>query len=339
MASAFQGFAINLNLSENFADRDVLNNLGGEPIADDIVLFLNNLRNFSTLNVIAGLPPTGNIDGSYISFNEITQKFVFTDKTQITVDDTIYYVGDSNTFNRFRLYTDENLVNLVISPPVGIYKRSDAVTAADVKKLVPTRDKVIENVGSSQYSILNSNPGELIDQNFYNSFIRVYNRLFDNIGYQSTIRKYFEIIEKQIDYFEFVKKQSINEDTDFSSDNILSLAGNFLIKDPGGVNNLAVSTTDGPGIFILNTDNNTSKRIFSGNENAWSDAGTYLEVDSNEIVVGNLVFNEPPAILRKSGLPAIVTETSTDPNVIATTSFTHFVSIMVNNEEYFLLLK
>ena len=44
--SSFQGFDIKLNLSENTDDRDVLNNLGIAPIADDIALFTNNLRSY-----------------------------------------------------------------------------------------------------------------------------------------------------------------------------------------------------------------------------------------------------------------------------------------------------
>ncbi len=346
MASAFQGFAINLNLLENFADRDVINNLGGEPIADDIILFLNNLRNFSFLNVSAGIPPAGNINGSYIEFSTVTQKFVFTDKTKISVNNIDYYIGDSNGFNSFRLYTNEALTNLVTNPPVGIYKRSDAVSITDIKQLVPIRDKVLENIGLSQNILFNQNSTVVLDQNFYNSFVRVYYNI-SGLSYPSTLRSYFELIEKQLDSFEFVKQKSISSDEDFVSDEKLSLAGSFTINDPAGVNNTSINTVAGntgspPGIFILNTSDNTAKRIFSGNENVWTEPTVgNLGVTSNEIVVGNLVFEESPKILRKSSLPAIVTATTATEvnNDNSARSFTHYVSVMVNDEEYFLLLK
>ena len=344
MASAFQGFARNLNLLENSDDRDVINNLGGEPIADDITLFINNLRNFSFVDVIAGLPPTGNINGSYIEFSAITQKFIFTDKTKITVDDVTYYVGDSNNLNTFRLYTDENLLpaSLVTNPPAGEYKRSDAVTAEDIRQLVPIRDRVLENISLSQFSIINPEINETISGDFYNSMVRVYNRLVSN-GYPLTLKDYFDAIEAQLDSFEFAKQKSIRSNENFSSVEKLSLAGSFIVKDPDGVNDTSISTVAGntgspPGIFILNTDDNTAKRIFSGNENSWVDKTTYLEVDSAEIVVGNLVFEESPKILRKNSLPAIVTPIETGVNV-EINSFTHYVSVFVNGEEYFLLLK
>ena len=343
MASAFQGFEINLNLLENLDDRDAFNNLGGEPIADDIILFLNNLRNFSSLTVVAGLPPAGNIDGDYIVFSEITQKFVFTDKTKITVGDITYYVGDSNSLNTFRLYTDENLTpaNRVSNPPAGIYKRSDAVMPEDIRRLIPTRDKVIEDISLSQNSINNSIADNAINTDLYNSMVQVYYNVISG-GYPTNIKTYFSDIEKQIDSFGFAKQKSINSNIAFRSVEPLSLAGSFTVKDPGKVNDLLnVSTTAGPGIFILNTDDNTSKRIFSGNENAWTDEGTYLGVDSNEIVVGNLVFESPPKILRKNNLPDIVVPITSGvgSEPVITSSFTHYISVFVNNEEYFLLLK
>lgn len=342
MASAFQGFEINQNLLENLDDRDAINNLGGEPIADDIALFINNLRNFSFLTVKAGAPPIGNIDGSFIVFNAITQKFVYTNKTKITVDDVTYYVGDSNDTNSFRLYTDETLspASRVLNPPVGDYKRSDAVTPEDIRRLVPTRDKIIENISLSKIGIDTSVSTGFLDTDFYNSMVRIYYNLISN-NYPIDLKGYFDYIEKQLDGFTFAKEKSINSKTSFRSVEPLSLAGSFIIKDPGGVNGMndqPVSTTAGPGIFILNTDDNTSKRIFSGNENAWTDQGTYLGVDSNEIVIGNLVFESPPKILRKNNLPDIVVPIETGIDLL-TSSFTHYISVFVNNEEYFVLLK
>lgn len=349
MASAFQGFARNLNLLENSDDRDVLNNLGGEPIADDIILFINNLRNFSFLDVSVDNITVSDVvaDDAFIVFNAITQKFVYTDKTKITVNGITYYVGDSNSLNKFRLYTSEDLlpVNLVRNPPTGVYRRSDTVTAEDIRRLVPIRDKVLENISISKFRIINPGATDVINQDFYNSMVRVYYNLVSN-GYPTTLKDYFDAIERQLDGFEFTKQKSINSEINFLSTEKLSLAGNFIVKDPGGVNSTSVTSIAGntgspPGIFILNTDDNTAKRIFSGNENSWTDQGTYLEVDSAEIVVGNLVFESPPSILRKNNLPVIVTPITTGltPENTVVNDYSHYVSVFVNGEEYFLLLK
>lgn len=323
MSTAFQGFARSLNLSESATDRDVLNNLGGEPIADDILLFSNNLRNVSELNV-----QPSNISGSVISFNINTQKFVYTNGTEITVNGTTYYVGDSNGVNSFRLYSNENLSTLVTSPPTGFYKRSDAVSFSDLLRLSPVRDKVVENTGLSELTLA---AGVTYDESIYDSMVAVFNAI--TTGYPTTLSAYFSSIEKNLSLFEFKKTKSINSVVDFISDNSISLAGNLIVKDPSGTNNTTVSTTTGPGIFILNTADNTAQRIFSNNENVWTDEGSYLGVNSNEIVVGNLVFENGMILLRKSSLPAITTETA------STETYTHYVPVVVNGEEYNLLLK
>jgi hypothetical protein len=49
--SAVQGFLKSANLLENTQDRQLLNNLGEAPIADDISLFINNSQNVSRLEI------------------------------------------------------------------------------------------------------------------------------------------------------------------------------------------------------------------------------------------------------------------------------------------------
>jgi hypothetical protein len=320
--SAFQGFDINLNLRENISDRDVLNNLGGAPIADDVTLFLNNLRNTSTLTV-----SLSEIQENYIRFNPNLQRFVFTNGTKISVEDLTFFVGDSNTINEFRLYQNKELTELVNNPPTGIYSRSDAVSYNDIVNLVRFRDRVVENISLSQVGTLDSS---LDRSNIYDSYIRVFDEV---LGRPTTLSSYFNSIEREIDLFELNKQTSINNYFNFTSDNRLSLSGNILVFDPDGENNTTVSTTNGPGIFIFDTGSNQSKRAFSSNENLWEDTGTALAVSSKEIVVGNLVFNQTPKIVRKSGSPNLEIETNT------VTTFTHFVKAKVNGEDYYLCLK
>ena len=330
MVSAFQGFARNLNLSESATDRDILDNLGEEPIADDIVLFINNARNISSLTVIADVPPLGNINGSTIIFNPNLQKFVFTNGTKITVNDITYYVGDSNNINSFRLYSNQSLTTLVLIPPSGIYKRSDLVSNSDILKLAPVRDKVVQNPALSQIGI--SAIGTTVSLgNEYDSIIALMSSL--GTRFPDDISEYFNEIERNIGVFEFKKKKSIISTQDFETTTAITLNGNIIVRDLDGTNSTTLSSTSGPGVFILNTANNTAQRIFSSNEDVWTNQITYLAVNSNEIAIGNLVFQEGAIFLRKGGLPIITAETA------LASEFTHYISATVNSEEYNILLR
>ncbi len=318
--SAFQGFDRNLNLRENTDDRDVLNNLGGAPIVDDLILFLNNGRNISVLEV-----SNTEVQDSLIQFDN-TQLFVYTDGTEVSVANTVYYVGDSNNVNEFRLYTDRELTNLVSNPPTGTYIRSDSVTLQNISNLVRERDKVVEDILLTQIGVI----GDTENQNIYTSIIETYAALTPGFS-QTNISGYIDSIETELDFFNLKKSKSILN-TGFDTESNISLSGAITITDPLGLNDTLVSANSGPGVFIYDNSTDTATRIFSGNENVWEESGSDLVVNSKEISVGNLVAEEGLRILRKSGAPAI--ETISSP----ANSFTHFITVFVNGEEYNLLL-
>lgn len=315
--SAFQGFDVQLNLGENTDDRDALNNLGIAPIADDITLFLNNLRNVSELEVTSN-----EIQGSFIRFNPQVQGFVYTNSTRITVGSAEFFVGDSNGLNEFRLYTDEALTNLVSNPPVGTYTRSDAVSFDDINNLVTPRDLVVENIALSQ--VIGADSGGVQNADIFASYMRIFG---------GDISGRIDSIDQGLDLFSLRKEKSVNSLVDFESTNGLSLSGNILVSDPDGENNTSVSSDSGPGIFILDPATNDATRIFSSNENVWSEDGNDLVAASEEIVVGNFIFDDGVRLLRKGGTPEIITEQD------LATEFTHFMSVTVNGEEYALCLK
>ena len=149
----------------------------------------------------------------------------------------------------------------------------------------------------------------------------------------STISGYLSEIESELDIYQQKKKKSIINDQDFETQEKLIVSGSIIISDPDGTNSTSVSNTSGPGVFILDTATGEAKRAFSDNTNVWEEVGSDLVVDSTEISVGNLVFDDGVRILRKSSLPAITTETA------LATSFTHYVKIIVDGEEYSLCLK
>jgi hypothetical protein len=321
--SGFQGFSIKLNLQENVDDRDVLNNLGGAPIADDIVLFLNNLRNKSELIVTAE-----QIDGSFIVFDANTTPFVYTNGTQIFVDRDQYFIGDSNAENRFRLYADSELTELIPNPPTGTYVRSEAVTFSDILNLVPFRDVVVEDASLS--GIVQETDSATRIGSIYNSIVELYNTLE---GSQRDIADYISLIDTGIDLFDQKKQTSITGVSDFDTRDNVILSGSITTNDPDDINVGAVSTTSGPGIFILDPSTNQGTRVFSSSENVWSEVGDTLVAETREAVVGNFVFDEGVRILQKGNTEIVTEESGT------VTSFSHFIKILADGEEYYLCLK
>ena len=348
MSSAFQGFDKKLNLSENADDRDVLNNLGVAPIADDIALFTNNLRNKSELFVNSDIR-----QGNTIRFNPLSQRFVFTNGTKIKVfagQSLIgnYFVGESNSINEFQIYSDANLTQVVF-PPAGTdvrYVRSDAILKEDILNLVKPRRPVVELQAFSQIippTVTDPVSGSFSSSNIYTSIRRVYSS-YQSSGGSSliSITEYMNAIESAIDVFEQKKQKSIVNSINFISENKIKFDGNIIVNDPLGVNVNSISNDSGPGIFILDTTTDIAKRAFSDNENVWIEdppvSPTALVAATREIVVGNLVFDDGVRIIRKAGLPEIVAESTPDVSNLANT-FTHYVRIIVNGEEYSLCLK
>jgi len=347
--SAFQGFDRKLNLLENTADRDVLNNLGVAPIADDIALFTNNLRNTSEL-----LVTIDKRQGNTILFNPLAQRFIFTNGTKIKAfsGQTVigdFFVGDSNNLNQFQLYSDENLTQIAF-PPAGVdvrYVRSDAILKEDILNLVKPRRPVVERQSASQITIQDSSAdvadgitGVATPPNIYTSLRRVYSSFRNSV---ITITEYMNAIESNIDTFEQKRQKSIINNVDFLSEIKVTFNGNIIVTGQIG-SNVDVPLNSGPGIFILDPTTDIGKRAFSDNENVWTAEpvlpaiATDLVGATREIVVGNLVFNSGVRIIRKSGIPEIAQELTPVASNLANT-FTHYVKVTVNGEEYSLCLK
>lgn len=323
--TAFQGFNIEYNLREAEIDRDYLNNLGGAPIADDIGLFANNLRNFSKIDVQAS-----NISGDTIVL-PLETPFVFTNETQIEVGGTDYIVTDvSRNENDELTFKIKDLSDdIVTNPPVGEYKRNDGVSFADINNLVKTRELVVEDPTLSLI-FPDGDEGGGTGTNPYDSIIGAFNRLAS--GYPSTIKGYFSEIESNESFYYSKKNNSLIKTRDFVTDNASNVEGVSIVYDEDGTNDSTVSETN-PGIFILNTQTDEFRRIFSSNENVWEDVGTDLQADTREIGVQSLVFEDSIKFVE-SGNDIVVTESG---NV--QTDFTHLTKVLVNGEEYYICMK
>lgn len=330
MASAFQGFDIVLNLSESDSsdsDRTILNNLGGGNISNDLLLFYNNLRNFSQITVAFG----------DISGNTITKPgalFVFTNGTKITVGSTVYYVKDSDNQTSFRLSTSPDLSTTVANPPVGEYRRSDALTLENLTNLAIDRPRVVEDVsGSREYEGLS----DLSDEELYRlntSLIAMVNA-FSTERYPTSASGYLVEIGNALDSYDRVSDKSIKRDADFTTSSGITFNGTIQVVDSSNLNASALPQTSNPGLFIVNPKTGEYSRAFSSNENVWAQNGANLQVDSSSLIIGELAFTGSNGIDLLSKDDNIIVQ---DVAPSANLDFTDYIDVEINGEPYSLCL-
>lgn len=318
---AFQGFAIKNNLNESTADRQIITNLGGSPLGDDIALLYNNKRNKSTVLVGAE-----NLIGSYIRFNE-DKPAVFTNNTKITINEGVFYIRDSNGINEFRLSTLSDLSTLVEFPPVGLYERSDEVTFENIDNFSKIRRST--DVNSVQTATLTG---------FLNESASI-------LGIE-TPKDLIESFEADLDFFKFRRTTAITQLKNFLSTNPTTISGYVRVQDPDNLNTFGISN-DRPGVFIYNPDTGSGVRAFSSNDNPWAQNGSFLESSTSNINIGTLRVADWTSgtsystssfniTLKNSNIAPPVTPAQT---IVAKSNFTHKVPVTINNELYYLCLK
>ena len=309
MAIAYQGFAIEENLSEAVNDRAILNNLGGSPIGDDISLLFNNSRNFSQLIVTVD-----NIQNGRIIFNGAAA--VFSNKNKVQVNSETYYIKDSNGIDRFALSTNENLSDTVAQPPVGTYTRSDEITADNILNFSTIKRSTNVNAVEGDASLQ-------IGSTQSNSFTA------------QPIKTQIETIESNVDRFNFKSSQSIAINKDFLSSRTLESTGAVIIRDLDGANNSGLTNTN-PGLFIYNPNTGSGIRAFSSSDNPWSLSGSDLIVSTSDVNIKTLNFKTTNIVLNSKNSAVLAADVST---AAVSTAFTHKVPVTINGETYFLCLQ
>jgi len=313
MATTFQGFALAKNLQEVSLDEDVISNLAGSPVGNDIKLFFNNTKNTSTLTITLE-----NIVGSTIIFNDPTVFAVFTNKTKISVVTDVYYVKNSNGINTFQLSTKEDLSDTVLIPPTGIYVRPDEVTQDNF----------------SNYSAVRREVSDRLDREDNNDFFLENISVLLDGGVSP--RSSLEIIDTTLDAYQFRSSRTLNKVSNFLGSKFLQSSGVVFIKDPDDINSQGFSS-DTPGLFIYDKTSNSAIRAFNSNQNPWEGLTEYLQTTSTDITVGRLVLdNTTGGILFELKDPTIKTIV---PAAVTRTTFTHKLPVSVNGEIYYLCLK
>lgn len=324
--SQFLGFDRNKNLTESDSpdsDISIVNNLGGGSISDDLLRFYNNKRNSSYLTVSA----------SNISSNTVTisgREFVYTNGTQITVNNSVYYVRDSDGVRSFKLSSNSTLFGIV-TPPAGDYYRSDEITLDNIKALAYERRRTVEDLSESR--ILDNGTNYVDSDKIFNSLITYISSVY--INYPSSSGAYLTEIDNSMDFFSLKRNTALVKDKDFSTSYPLSFSGAIRVIDTAGLNNTTLSANSNPGLFIVNPQSGVYTRAFSSNENLWSENNANLVVSSASITVGALDFTgaQGLSLLTKASANLVINTALT-----ANLDFTHSVDITIDGDAYSLCL-
>lgn len=278
MAKGIQGHVIDLSLSElnsREKDRNSINNLAGEGMADDLSLFINNLKNTSIIEKTKYVVVTIPVNGTLEPFIKITDPFVvpFSNRTMVKCGTIECIVDSSNTINQFQVRNKSN--NQPIDPGLVDIIRYDSVKTINFENVNPTRFP--PTVGNN-YSSVNVLDEENLD-------------IYD-INIPTTIN----YIEASIDNYLYLRSNSILTYKDNVFNKEISLTDSIVIRNldangnPITVQN-SLTATD-PGIFIVNGTERF--RAFSDNSNPWNtETANYTSTISDKVVMRELEVTNP----------------------------------------------
>ena len=223
---------------------------------------------------------------------------------------TEYFVCNSNAVSRFKLS---------FTPSVsGISTVS--ITSTPTEAFIGARAKKADFNFIKKEPVFKQNLENFIkpdvqDDEFFGGFLN------------GSINNVFSSTQTNIEnsnYF-ITKKYKGTDNT--SVDTEIKFEGTVNIFDPGNFNRNVGEVTGSalsPGIFIGNT------RAFSADNNPWSVSGTFLETNSDEVTIGELLFADE---INMSGVNVAATSDGKTAQ-----SFTHKVPAVINGETYYLLM-
>lgn len=315
MAKGIQGHVIDLNLSEldsREKDRNSINNLAGEGMADDLSLFINNLKNVSIIEKTKYVVVDIIVNDTTEPFILITDPFTvpFSNRTVVkcgTIDCIVY---NSNTVNQFQLRNQ--LTNQAINPGLVDIIRYDSVKTINFDNVDPTR---FPPTTGETYSSVNLLEDRNVDI------------------YDITIPTIVDSIESSIDTYLYIKSNSILTYKDNLFNKQLTLSDSIVVRnlDIDG-NPITVQTSltpSDPGIFIVNATDRF--RAFSDNSNPWNtDTVNYTSTVSEKVVMSELEVTNPII----TGL-SVTNEIGSIPNTFNTLSNNiHYFPVYINGELY-----
>jgi len=310
-----QGFVKSANFIESdngSRDANVLNNLGGPNIASDILLFDGNTKFTSRL-----IPTDYTVTSGIITVNGSTSegRVPFSNGTLISINGGStypYVVKNSNAVDKFQLYTVAS--NTVFSP-TGTLTRNDTVTAINLSNLSVTRletDVALKTgIGIRAGSVDLFNKDTINDQVSY---------IGGKIG---------------LFYYKRGRVPLTYQNSAFSLP--LKFTGTVRITNDS---NVSVSGSTGPGLFIIDANNPSAApiRAFADASNPWAKVTnalqtTQLKAQANTLKLAPSPLSNVNFISTGGDATHYVAQTNT------VSSYTHKLPVLVNGQEYYLLLK
>jgi hypothetical protein len=322
MAQA-QGFDKSLNFAESAdgaSDRRIVGNLVETDIESDLVLFANNLRDFSEVPSDAySVEPDGLViitQNGYLPFSDGTQVIVVTYPDETSQENEVggelsteLEVFESNALDRFRVKdSNGNAVTSGFDGSLQSLRRKDVVLFGNLTNLKATR---IPSVDPSVQG------GASVEEGDFS--------LFDTFD----IAGVYDALDSSIASLQFAKTSipRTYEESIFNSKNLV-FEGSLRILNTLNVD-VAANPTTAPGLYIQ--AGSTSKRAFSDTSNPWeggtdSDVGAALITQADESTIGNMIlYGSTPAIYGTWGAAPSTSDTG------AITNWTHKIPLKINN--------
>lgn len=295
------GFQKSLNLREVGDARIALNNIGGAGIVNDLLIIRNNLRNISSISYQS-------LSNGYFFFGA-DNDFVFTNDDVVGVSTNVS-VGTTTLFANKDYY----ICNSDAKTQFKLSANSSTVgiSTIGVTTVLPTNFTFIRKNPVTQENLINFDYPDIED--------------VETFKYETNIGDVFSETQDRADYasFSITKKYQKNVNTNVTD--IINVEGIITISDPAllNANSANLTNSNSPGLFI------GTSRAFSDTTSFWTKVGTALSTNSSSVSVEEIYFD------GNIQITGITTESATG---IGITTFTHKIPIVVNNEQYYLLLR
>ena len=343
-----QGFDKARNLNESSLpsrDERIVNNLYGDSIADDLRLFIGNLRNESKIPESAYdlvEDSTGSL--TIIEIKEEQSRYVgLSNRTKIKIVSdgftNIYTVTDSDGQRRFSL-----------KEPNGEYLNFTERYGGQKKELV-REDKILyENFINFKRPRLDTTTE---DPNNDEEIIDGLTTISDDVYDPNTSASLFTGVYDTITYFQFKKSQVLLTYLDNDFYQRIRVNGTIRLTNDDEIERPAPGSTEedaAPGLFITDLQGNPY-RAFSDMYNPWQETGTSLQ-SFPEVTLAEVAY----LVLGDSSQPGGVGENPryniniNSGNVINTSDSGNLtdefnndnlykLKVFINDEPYYLFMK
>lgn len=301
MANGIKGHVLELNLSEldtREKDRNAIDNLAGVGMADDISLFINNLKNTSVIKKEKFTVIETRINGTLQPVIKINDPFIipFSNRTNVKCGSINCVVFNSNATDSFQLKRADN--SQVFDPGLVDIIRYDSILIENFNNINPIRTPPTK---AENYSGLQLN----VDANTLDV-------------YDIDIPYYIDYIDSSIDSFLYLKSNSILTYKDNIFTKPINLLDSIIIRnldengDPITVQNSL--TNSDPGVFIVSGQQRF--RAFSDSSNPWKvddpNFVNYTSTISTKTSIAELEITNPEI----TGLD-VISESGSIPNKFA----------------------